>query len=735
MSKYSNHLQERWWILPALCFSLLMVSCGPEVPVGNRAMAERLAALERRAVESKSYPYFNRMRADFIAEKLKGIPYSVPVQWRLEYIEQLLWAGENERCIVEAESVVQNAFSGQEVNSSNLPYYRLLALAYLRLGEQENCLTNRDARSCIIPIAEGGVHRLRSGSEQAVDVYLRILKAYPDDLQSRWLLNIAYMTLGRHPQAVPDSLLIPSSVFESEYELPFFPDVAPAAGVDVLGHAGSCSMDDFDGDGRLDIFTTSYIIGEPAQLFINDGDGTFSDRSEAAGLTGLTGGLNEVHADFDNDGLLDIFITRGAWLGTNGRFPNSLLRNLGGTFEDVTEEAGMLSLQPSQTAAWADFNLDGRLDLFVGSESSGNAGFPCELYVNQGDGTFRNVAEELGLDITALVKGASWGDVNNDGWPDLYVSILGEPNKLFINREGKESTDRRFEEAAVKAGVEAPVYSFPGWFFDYDNDGWDDLFVSGYHRGNSDQMGAVVAADYLGQPFDVGRPRLYRNRGDETFQDVTDSMGLNHALFTMGSNYGDLDNDGWLDFYLGTGDFSLWATVPNRMFRNAEGRRFQDVTTAGGFGQIQKGHGVSFGDFDGDGDQDIYTVIGGAVEGDVYPNMLFLNPGNDNNWVTLQLEGSRSNRSAIGARVRLVATTPDGRRREIHRTVRTGGSFGANSLQLEIGLGNAGRIDTLEVRWPGPDRSVERWADLQTGRRYRVVEGQEAVRPYDLSLE
>ncbi len=717
-----NRKKNRWYSLIIAALALSLISCGPEVPEENRGMVDRLAELEQQAKESASYPYFNRRRAAYYAEKLSGIPYSVPVNWRLNNLQELLLAGENERCIVEAERVVQQAFAGEPVNAANRPYYQILALAYLRLGEQENCLTNRDARSCIVPIEGGGVHRLTTGARQAADIYLKMLEADPDDRQSRWLLNIAYMALGDYPEAVPGAFLIPPAAFESEYDLPFFPDVAPQSGVDALSHAGSCSMEDFDGDGRLDIFTTSYIIGEPSRLYVNKGDGSFRDRTEAAGLTGLTGGLNEAHADYDNDGRPDIFVTRGAWLGANGRFPNSLLRNTGGTFHDVTEEAGLLTLYPSQTAAWADFNQDGWLDLFVGNESSGNSGFPCELYLNRGDGTFRDVAADLGLDVTAYVKGVTWGDINNDGLPDLYVSIFGEPNKFFINRGGSSMEDWRFEEASAAAGVEDPVYSFPCWFFDYNNDGWEDLFVSGYHQGNSELMGAFVTADYLGEPFEVGKPRLYRNLGNESFEEVTDSTGLNHALFTMGSNYGDLDNDGWLDFYLGTGDFSLLATVPNRMFRNAEGRYFQDVTTAGGFGQIQKGHGVSFGDFDEDGDQDIYTVIGGAVEGDVYQNMLFLNPGNDNNWVTLKLEGERSNRSAIGARVRLVISGPDGRR-TLYRTVGTGSSFGNNSLQLETGLGTATRIDTLEVKWPHRKVKADTWTGLEVNRRYLVREG------------
>jgi hypothetical protein len=193
----------------------------------------------------------------------------------------------------------------------------------------------------------------------------------------------------------------------------------------------------------------------------------------------------------------------------------------------------------------------------------------------------------------------------------------------------------------------------------------------------------------------------------------------------MGANFGDLDNDGWLDIYVGTGEPDYRALVPNRVFRSAGGERFLEVTSSGGFGHLGKGHGVAFGDLDGDGDQDIYQVIGGAREGDVGKNILFENPGHGNRWLTLRLEGVRANRSGIGARVTVRVETPDGPR-AIHRLVGSGGSFGASSLQLEIGLGNATALDEIEIRWPGGESEVHRGLFLD--RVYRIVEG-DAVLP------
>ena len=179
--------------------------------------------------------------------------------------------------------------------------------------------------------------------------------------------------------------------------------------------------------------------------------------------------------------------------------------------------------------------------------------------------------------------------------------------------------------------------------WDFDQDGWLDLFVSGWRAAAGD-----IAAEFLGIPGNDEKPRLYRNLQDGTFEDVTEQTGLNKVMYTMGSNYGDLDGDGWLDFYVGTGDPNLRALMPNRMFRNVNGVRFEEVTTHGGFGHLQKGHGVAFGDIDHDGDQDVYQVMGGAFEGDLARNTLFENPGHGNEWVILSLEGKTSNHSGMG---------------------------------------------------------------------------------------
>ena len=617
-----------------------------------------------------------------------------------EIASQMLLAGSSKDALAAYESLgpllaslpLSPAQKGSELSSLQ----GAIGLAALRLGEQENCLLNHRAASCLFPIEAPGVHTLQSGSKRAAQAFEAQLALNPQNLGARWLLNLASMTLGRYPDGVPQRWRISPEVFRSEYDIKRFPDVAAGTGLDVVGLAGGCILEDFDGDGDLDLMASSWGLRDQLRYFRNDGAGGFVERTSEAGLVGQWGGINLTHADYNNDGHADVFVHRGGWLGELGLIPNSLLRNNGdGTFSDVTEAAGLLSEHPTHTAAWGDYDNDGWLDLFVGNEDSGVGRHPVELYHNKGDGTFVDVAPALGFGVLGVVKGVAWGDYDNDGWLDLYVSRFGKPNLLYHNRGRRGAEGPVFTEVARAAGVDQPELSFATWFFDYDNDGWLDLFVGGW----SGAPGAVVAAEYLGAHTADGTPRLFRNKGDGTFADVTTQVKLDRVHLSMGANFGDLDNDGFLDLYLGTGGPDLTSLVPNRMFRNAAGAVFQDVTTSGGFGHLQKGHGIAFGDLDNDGDQDVYAVMGGWFTGDGYQNVLFENPGHGHHSLAIWFEGTRTNRAGVGARVKVRVATPGGAR-DIHRVVGDGGSFGSASFRQDIGLGDATSIEEIQVTWP-----------------------------------
>ncbi|MBI3414067.1 MAG: CRTAC1 family protein [Verrucomicrobia bacterium] len=691
----------------------------------TRKMASLLEKIAQSA-NPKEIAFLPRQRVELRRNQLRSITNTTDmVMARAQIALELLNAGETQQSIDEFQEIEKIGFQDPTPRGARfraeLQQYQ--ALAYLRLGEQENCLTNHNPQSCIMPIESGGIHKLQRGARKAIEILEEQLSRLPKDRKGAWLLNIAYMTVGEYPDKVPAAWRIPPEAFKSDYDIKRFPDIAGDLGLDVNDYAGGTIIEDFDGDGNLDIMTSDWSLRGPMHFFHNNGDGTFTDRTMEAGLSGLVGGLNIIQGDYNNDGLPDVLVLRGAWLFEQGHHPDSLLRNDGnGHFTDVTEEAGLIAFHPNQTAVWLDYNGDGWLDLFFGYESYGEDIHPCKLYRNNRDGTFTECAAAAGVAAIGYVKAVVAGDFNNDGRPDLYLSRRGQPNILFRN-DGPRGTntsseaDWKFTDVSVEAGVTEPIASFATWFFDYDNDGWQDIFVGGY----SIKDVGDVAADYLGLPTNAERPRLYHNNHDGTFTDVTKETHLYHVIHAMGCNFGDLDNDGWLDMYFGTGDPNLATLIPNRAFRNAGGAYFQDVTTSGGFGHLQKGHGVSFGDLDNDGDQDIYHSVGGAYEGDAYRNVLFENPGHGNHWITLKLEGVKSNRVAIGARIKVIVENKEGER-VIYKTVSTGGSFGANPLRQEIGLGQAKSIKRVEIFWPITGQT-QVLANLTLDKFYRVREG------------
>src|SRR5688572_20406714 len=454
------------------------------------------------------------------------------------------------------------------------------------------------------------------------------------------------MTLGEYPDGVPARYLIPPSAFASDEPFPRFQNIAGRLGVDAFLNAGGAIADDFDGDEYLDLVLSSSLPGEHLRYYRNNRDGTFTERSEEAGLTGILGGLNIIQADYDNDADLDILVLRGGWLFEAGRVPNSLLQNQGdGTFLDVTYAAGLGEKHlPTQTASWADLDNDGDLDLYIGNESTDRVIAPCELHRNEGNGTFTEVARDAGVTNDRWTKSVIWGDYDADGFADIYVGNLGQPNRLYRNLG-----NGKFRDMAPVLGVTHPLATFPSWFWDFDNDGNLDIFASSYAGDIAD-----LAAAALGVPFEAPLARLYRSDGKGGFEDVAGKMNLVDPVLPMGANFGDLDGDGWLDFYLGTGDPAYMNLMPNIMYRNRQGVGFADVTVNGGFGNLQKGHGIAFADIDNDGDQDIFEEMGGAYPGDRFNASLYENPGFGSRWIGVQLRGRRSNRYGIGARIRAV---------------------------------------------------------------------------------
>ena len=695
---------------------------------GPEGHARMVATLKEVAAQAR---LDNPFLGEGTAEKLRALAAETdrvpPVRRPWLYGE----LGKNELRLGNTNAAVK-AFSTLDEMTRDLPgrtgpspalFY--LGLAWMRWGETENCVTRHNSDSCLFPIHGGGIHTKQEGSRRAIEVFRRSLEQGPD-MAVRWLFNLAYMTIGGYPNEVPPQELIPPEVFASDEAFPRFVDVAPKLGLNAIGLAGGAITDDFDGDGLLDIVQSDMNVTGQIRFFHNNGDGTFTDRTEQANLTGIVGGLNIVHADYDNDGHPDILVLRGGWMREFGRHPKSLLHNNGdGTFTDVTYDAGLAQVNyPSQAGAWGDYDGDGDLDLYVGNES-GKEGYPSQLFRNNGDGTFTDVAAQAGVENLRFAKGAVWGDYDGDDRPDLYVSNIGKENRLYHN-----NGDGTFTDLAPALGVTNPIDSFAAWFWDFDNDGALDIYATTYYQAPGPERVRAFVASLLGEPTPAQPASLYKGDGRGHFRDVALEQNLRHIEFPMGANFGDLDNDGWLDFYLGTGFPEYEGLVPNAMYRNRGGTGFSNVTTAGGFGHLQKGHGVAFADLDNDGDQDVFERMGGAYPGDGFGSVLFENPGFGNHWIAVQLVGTKSNRSGIGARL-AIEIVENGARRSLYRWVDSGGSFGGNPLRQQVGLGRATKVETLEIHWP-TSKITQTFHDLPADRFIRIVEGENAVERVDL---
>ena len=599
-----------------------------------------------------------------------------------------------------------------------------MGIIAFRKGEVDNCIGCVGPSSCILPLSKSAIHTKPTGSRLAIKYLTEYLEIAPGDLRVRWVLNLAYMTLGEYPDKVPPKYLVPIDTFPSKADVGRFENVAPEVGLISRGpnQAGGSIFDDFTGDGLPDLFVTSLDLDRGASFFVNLGNGKFEDRSDQAELSDQIYALNVARADFDNDGYLDVVLLRGGW---EKPMRLSLLRNKGNsTFEDVTMAAGLGEPIASETAVWGDYDNDGLIDLFVGGEykkpfPDGSRAQPdprnrCRLYHNEGNGTFKDVAAKLGVAEEQCTKGAAWGDYDGDGRLDLFVSNMNALCRLYHQQE-----DGTFRDVAPDLGVTGPPHGFACWFWDYDNDGLPDLYVNDY----SSTLAEFVAISM--KPASNSQPRLYRNLGPEGFRDVTTEVGLDREMMPMGCNFADIDNDGFLDLYFGTGRMALEVLVPNLMFKNEAGRKFLDITTSSGTGHLQKGHGISFADWNCDGFVDLFVEAGGAVPGDRAYNLLFQNPGNANHWLKVKLVGTKSNRAAIGATIQAVIERADGSRQTIYRTIGNNGSFGGNTLVESIGLSDATIVSELKVFWPA-SQSIQTFGRIPCDQAIEITEGSDS---------
>ena len=604
-----------------------------------------------------------------------------------------------DRSLELVESVMDNAlpYSNEETAA-----YFLMGRILSRQGKFKDSLlyfeqvlertqdSEQRAEQNIETLRELGASNYRTGE------YFEAARRFYQLLQMRmsaadqWLLQVAVDQIQGQKPLLPKSFAFP---FAAETGVPglAFEDMAPALGVDRLDGNGTCSWADFDNDGDLDLFLTG--SGTFMAVYRNDA-GKFVDVSEAVGLGKVPSGYSLNLIDYDNDGRLDLYVSLNGW---SGPMKNRLFHNEDGRFVDVSAKSGADDAGSGFTAMWGDLDNDGWLDFVVANGVLKDGSVP-QLYRNNHDGTFTNVTQAAGIHEPAEYGaiGVALGDYDQDGDLDILINGLGgAPNRLYRNE-----SNWRFTEVAAKVGLsQAGHNGFVCFFLDYNNDGWPDVLITSLAPWVDVVEG--LKAGFAPRTLHPDATRLFRNKGNGTFEDVTLKAGLGAPMGVMGAGVADLDNDGFVDLYFGTGDPQMTRLEPNRLFHNNGNGTFSDVTRTVGLARPgNKGHGVSFVDIDNDGDLDLYAQLGGHYPGDHARNAFYRNlKGNQNHWLQVELRG-KLNRFAVGAQLTLRAGDL-----LLYREVKGSEGFGSTDPYLvHMGLGTRAKVDSLVVRWPNGEK-------------------------------
>jgi len=635
-------------------------------------------------------------------------------------IDRLLFAAElniNEGKVSKAIEKINKANSlYKNKKLSNRSLQRLIneayLVAFLREGENRNCALKKSNKSCIYPVKPDAIYKDLFFSKKANSVLLELIKNYPNENSYKWIRSLldnltinqrhSYLTINSHSKLLP------------------LEDLSTEMGVSNFSNAGAILVDDFNNDMSADLIISS---GRSSLKYYENRGDYFVDKSYSSNSSKNHAGFYAISIDYDNDRCLDVLLLRGAWLYENGRGGHSLLRgNCKGEFDDVTKKLELAIFEPNQVAVKADFNNDGFLDLFLGCESE--VFFKCKphLLMNLQGAKFKEMIHTSGIGTEGYIKGATVIDINNDNRMDLIISNMMGTLEFYVN----ETINNNIKFRKIDSGVQI-IKTFSVMSFDFNNDGLFDVAVSRYVHPYEQNLkflktrldlinlinptkklyietDGLFNRNFLNKTIasffkqDGGRDygiSILLNKGNEKFEEIPLEISK-QSIPIMGSSFGDVNNDGFLDLYLGTGSMEFSALLPNRFLLNVEGKDLIDVTANLELGHLQKGHGIVFHDIDNNGAQDIIINSGGAIESDKFYKQIFMNNNHLGNFIKLIFKGRKSNQFGIGVRVKILTNEDN----EIHREVGAHSSFGSTSNELFIGIGKNKKIKKLEITWP-----------------------------------
>ena len=598
---------------------------------------------------------------------------------------------------------------GVEKDPGNASKRLVLGKTYSKLGRYDEAVRelSRSAKDpSVRPVAlqESMVAKFRAGDPSgAIADGTEALELEPADNRTRFWIWLAAQKLGGYPTRVPEGQRMELKVGHYPSTLQF-EEIAAKIGLDKTCGGRGTAVFDMDGNGYLDVVISSVHAG--CSLYRNNGDGTFTDVTVGSGLEDTASVFAISVGDYNNDGLDDLYVTRmGFYDGESLLFRN----NGDGTFTNVTKEAGVENWGPAFTSQWVDYDCDGHLDLFVTANHSRFFGTPVRnrLFHNNGDGTFSDVTERTGITSDYPFVGATWGDYNNDGYPDLFLSSTLGRSQLFRN-----NGDGTFTNVSREAGVDEVLLGFVTLWCDYDNDGWLDL-IQFVWSPEQHVLHTMIEGE---RPSSGQSTRIYHNNGDGTFTLKSPELGLNECWGTMTGNAADLNNDGRVELVLGNGGPLMSSTEPPVLYELGDDGKFHNTTFSAGLPFMGKGHGVTMADLWGDGRLCLIVADGGMYPGDLLTTCVYRPKTLPGNYLNVRLVGTKSNRNAIGARLRL-----DAGGSSLHAMVSCGSGFGSLPFEQHFGLGREERVDALEILWPNGMK--QRINGLPINNTIRIVEG------------